>query len=532
VVTPPLPPGTPLESGAAAAPSFVESPGVAARFPDPPQPIRTPAFAPGHAGFTSNAELQAALRTLAREAADAPGAATVRLLELGSSQSGVPLQAVQITRDATLPGAAAARPAVLLMAQQHGDEPAGAEALLVVAQELARGRLQPLLEQIDVLLLPRVNPDGAAAGRRLSAGGIDVNRDHLLLRTPEAQAVAKLAREYDPAVVVDLHEYDAAAPWLAKFGALPRADALLQYASAAEVHEFVTRAAEEWFRRPLLQALSREGLSVEWYHTTSADPADRQVSMGGAQADTARNVFGLRNAVSLLVETRGAGLGRAHLARRVRSHVAAVESILASAARRSADLLKLRQFVAADVAAQACRGEMTVRAAPTPSEYTLTLLDPATGADRRVVVAWDSSLALTPLTRRPRPCGYLLRADQVDAALRLRALGLQVGRVEEPGELRGESFAETARRPAPRSPDAGIAASAVPLEIEARTAPVLVDVSAGSYYVGLDQPLGRLAAAALEPDAPQSFAAHRVVESLDAEVRVMQRPQMRIAALP
>lgn len=535
-VVPQTPPPTPPSGAPLAAdePVLTESPGVAARFPDPAVSYRTPAFAPGRTTFTSNAELQSLLRSLVREESPAANATTIRLIQVGSSQAGVPLDALYFTRD---PGVAApgrsARPTVLLVGQQHGDEPAGSEALLVIAQELAQGKLQPLLDRINVVLLPRANPDGTVAGKRISASGIDINRDHLLLRTPEAQAIATLARDFDPAVVVDLHEYSVLGRYVDKFGAVQRYDVLLQYAMTANLSEFVGKASEEWFRRPVLQALKAEGLSSEWYYTTSSDVADKKISMGGVQPDTGRNVHGLRNSVSVLIETRGIGLARAHLLRRVHSHVVAVTSILTSTATRSADLLKLRQFVAAEVSAKACQGEMVVEAAATPSEYTLTMLDPQTGADKKLAVTWDSALELTPVKRRARPCGYWLRADQIDAVLRLRGLGIVVHKLDDAGALRGETYRETAREMGVRSDVRGsIADAGGVLNVKVDLVPALIDVPAGSYYVGLDQPLANLVAAALEPDTQNSYVTNRVVSGVDGEARVLQRPELRMTPVP
>jgi hypothetical protein len=534
----PVVPVVPVSAASAPAPQ-VESAAVAARFPDPAISFRTPAFEPGHPGFTSNAELRTLLRGLARDSDGRAGATTVRLLQVGSSQTGIPLDALYFSHApvalaATGVTAAPARPTVLLIGQQHGDEPAGAEALIVIAQELAGGApLAAVLDQVDVVMLPRANPDGAATGRRLTASGIDANRDHLLLRTPEAQAIAQLAREFDPAVVVDAHEFVAIGPYLQKFGAVQRFDALSQYAMTADLPEFVTKASEEWFRKPLLQALKARGLSEEWYYTTSADPADRHVSMGGVQPDTGRNVYGLRNAVSFLVETRGSDLGRAHLARRVQTQLTAIGSLLRSAAAHADDLQKLRRFVAADVSAQACQGEAVVEAAATTSEYDLRMLDPQTGADRTVTVTWNSALELKPLKRRARPCGYWLGADQVDAALRLRALGVQVQRLDEAGALRGETFAETARELGARDDVRGsIADAGGILKLGVDLVPALIDVGAGSYYIGLDQPLANLVIAALEPDTQNSFAAHRIVTGLKSEARVLMRPEARMTPMP
>jgi murein tripeptide amidase MpaA len=172
---------------------------------------RTPAFEPGRGAYTSNAELRGLLHGLVHDGQGGANPTTVRLLQLGSSQTGVPLEALHFSREPVALAAAgttasAPRPVVLLIGQQHGDEPAGSEALIVIARELDRGSLAALLDRIDVVILPRANPDGAAAGQRGTASGIDMNRDHLLLRTPEAQAQAQLAREFNPVVVVDSHE--------------------------------------------------------------------------------------------------------------------------------------------------------------------------------------------------------------------------------------------------------------------------------------------------------------------------------------
>ncbi|MDE2627273.1 MAG: M14 family metallocarboxypeptidase [Burkholderiales bacterium] len=525
-------------AGAASAPApMVESPGVAARFPDPLVSYNTPAFEPGHAGFTSNAELRTLMHGLVRDGQGAANATTVRLLQVGSSQTGIPLEALQFSREpvplaSTGATASPARPTVLLVGEQHGDEPAGGEALIVVAQELAQGALAPLLDRINVVILPRANPDGAAADRRLTASGIDENRDHLLLRTPEAQAQAQLEREFKPVVVVDAHEYSAFGPYPAKFDALPRFDALVQYAMVANLPGFVTKASEEWFRQPMLQSLKAHGLSTEWYYTTSADPADKKVSMGGVQPDTMRNVTGLRNAVSFLIESRGVGLGRTHLLRRVYTQVTAITSVLKSAAARADDMQKLRGYVDAEVAAKACRGEMIVAAQPTPSEYNLRMLDPLTGADKTVTVAWDSALELHSLKVRARPCGYWLGADQTDAVLRLRALGLQVQRLDEAGELRGETYTVTARDFGERNDVRGsIADAGGVVHVKVERVAALIDARAGSYYVGLDQPLANLAIAALEPDTQSSYVTHRIVTDVARQARVLMQPALKMTPM-
>ncbi len=498
VAAPVLPPPAPL------------SDAVAARFPDPVMNYRTPALQAGRNDFTSHAELQAVLRGLVR---DAP--TVVRLLNLGASQSGVSIEALLFSRNADATPASlqrSGRPLVLLLGQQHGDEPASSEALIVLAQELTRGRLQSLLDRVNVVVLPRVNPDGAQAGLRNSANGVDIDRDHLLLKTPEAQALARLVRDYQPLVVAEAGEYAVSGLYAQKFAAVQRDDAHLQYATTGNLPPFFTKAAEEWFKQPLFASFKQHGLSVQWMHSTTNDLADKRLSMGGPLADNGRNVQGLKNVVSLVIATRGGGLGRMHFKRRVHTQVVAMTSVLQNAAQRGGDLLKLRQYVDADMSAQACKGQVVVEAGPTATEYTLQMLDPVTGADKTLTVNWDSALVLRELKVRKRPCGYWLDADQADAVARLRLLGVRVEQALAKGVVQGESYVEA--RP------------------EIKATPVLLDVPEGSYYVPLTQPLASLVVAALEPDTPASYLSAGVITGLAKQARVTALPGIKLSVMP
>ncbi|MBS0467671.1 MAG: succinylglutamate desuccinylase/aspartoacylase family protein [Proteobacteria bacterium] len=510
-----------------ATPEQPYGPAVAARFPDPSVRYETPGLADGRRAFTTNAELTQWLRDLALTQ---HGATRMQLLDLGLSQRGTPIQALVLTRAAGSDIAsleASRRPTVLLIGQQHGDEPAGAEALLVVARELAQGLLEPMLDRINVIVVPRANPDGADAGTRVTANGIDMNRDHLLLQTPEAQSLAKLVRDYRPIAIIDAHEYTVAGRYLEKFHALQRYDVLLQHATTANLPEFMTKAALEWYRQPMLKALETQGLTHEWYYTTSTKPDDLRLSMGGTQPDTGRNVNGLKNTVSMLLETRGIGIGRAHVQRRVHSHVTAVTSALRSTIDRASNLEQVRSYEARDIAAQACRGEIVVEAGPTLTQRELIMLDPETGADRPVRVDWNSSLQLKTLRKRPRPCGYWLADAATDAVERLKLLGLQVMRVAEGGSTLADTYHETSRESSERQDVRGTVAGGGPIvRVQVTPTRSAIDVPAGSYYVPLNQPLANLAVAALEPDTQNSYFANRLITNLGDTARVMTPPSV------
>lgn len=512
------------------------SAAVAARFAAPAVTYNTPGLQAGRTSFTTQDELQRWLHDQADTLSRSAGV-TAAVLSMGQSQQGQALEALVLTRGSgTDPAALAAtgRPTVLLIAQQHGDEPAGSEALLVVARELAQGLLQPLLEQINVVIVARANPDGAATQQRATAGGLDMHQDHLLLNTPEAQALARLTRDYRPTVVLDAHEYTVEGDYLQKFGAVQKFDALLQYASTANLPEFLSKAAEEWYRRPMLAALKGQGLTSEWSYSTSADPADKTISMGSVQPEVSPNTDGLKNMVSLLVQTRGAGLGRLDLQRRVHAQVTAITSVLGSTAQRASALTQLRPYLDKEVSAQACRGEAVVEAAPTPAQYDLLMLDPVSGADKIITVDWDSTLALRTLKNRVRPCGYWLAASSSTAAQRLRLQGLQVQRMLQPSALLGDMYVETARPDAARqaADSQADAAPNVNRMPNVNLVRGVIDAPPGSYYISLSQPLANLAIAALEPDAPGSYFSNQLLDGLASVARVMSPPSLQAEELP
>ena len=501
---------------------------VAARFPNPSVVYSTPGLGADRRAFTTNAEVGQWLRSLSDSVPR--GGTRTQLLQIGTSQRGEPIQGLLVTRAAGTDPASldkSGRPTVVLIGQQHGDEPAGSEALLVISRELAQGLLEPLLDRINVVVVPRANPDGAEVGTRVTANGVDMNRDHLLLNTPEARALAQVINDYRPILVVDAHEYTVVGRYLQKFNAIQRYDALLQYTTTANYPEFLTKASQEWFHQPMVAALKAQGLTSDWYYTTSTNLQDKRISMGGTQPDTGRNVHGLKNTVSLLIETRGVGIGRMHIQRRVHAQVTAITSALRTTAERAAHLEQVRSFVARDVSAMACRDQVVIEAEATPTQRDLDFLDPETGADRSIRVDWNSSLTLRNTKVRARPCGYWLSANASAAVERLRQLGIQVMKVAEPGSVLAESYRETARETGNRQDVIGtIAGGGDIVRVQVSTLRSAIDAPAGSFYVPLNQPRANLAVAALEPDTQNSYFANHLIQELGQSARVMAVPSL------
>ena len=109
---------------------------------------------------------------------------------------------------------------------------------------------------------------GSANGKRLfvsfKADATDGNTAVAFARLDNFRvAVNESSGGNHPAVVVDAHEYTVVGRFLQKFNAIQRFDALLQYTTTANTHEFITKAAEEWYRRPVLAALAGQQLTSE-----------------------------------------------------------------------------------------------------------------------------------------------------------------------------------------------------------------------------------------------------------------------------
>ena len=524
------------------AKALVEIDAIASQYPDPEVTIDSPTFAAGKTGFTSQQEMLVYIRGLA---AQSP---SMRVRQLRPSQQWRAIPLLVFAEPAVSSGAELSKngkPTVLLIGAQHGNEPAGGEAALAFAGMLANGKLDDILERVNILIVPRANPDGSAAFLRGLADGQDVNRDHLTLATPEGQALAHVFNDYQPEVVLDSHEFSVGGRWVEKFGALQKYDGLVQLATVANLPQAQAAAAETLFRQPLLQAFDRRALSHSWYYTTSWNKDDRTVAMGGVGPDTGRNIAGLRNAISFLLETRGVGIGKAHFKRRVYTHLTAIESVVNATAANAPQVLALNRQLRQEVAAKAGRGVLNVIGAATPGRHTLAMLDARSGQARAIEVDWMSALEIQPKLQRPRPFAYLLPASETRAAERLQALGVNVYQVTAKLQLGLEQGAQSYRltsRTQGRKQDvtgsAGAASDVVRVTTELEALPLAI--AAGWYYVPLDQPLANLAAAALEPESQSSYVSNGLLPAptVDGDgpaylplYRLAKRPRLAVEAL-
>ncbi len=302
------------------------------------------------------------------------------------------------------------RPAALFIGSQHGNEPAGREAMLIALRDLAFTNDAELVRQMreqQFLIIPTANPDGRTVNTRANANGVDLNRDHLTLSQPETQFIHTVARDWYPDTVADHHEYRKwAGPLETDIRYLwPRdlnVDPAVRSLSRTLCEDYIARGARS------------SGWTADEYWRHSVGPHSVYFINSG-EPTTATTTMGLRHSLSVLIESvregnlediGGEGTTSPENKRdRVARHVQAVDDTL----RFHRDYGDRARGVSADAAILAAQA----------------------GADRSRPTYWGGTDNDPPEDDEiddPPPCRYELthaQADEMATVLDLHAITIQ-----------------------------------------------------------------------------------------------------------
>ena len=339
----------------------------------------------GGADWTTLEEERAFLREIDR------ASERVSLSQLARTAQDRRIDLVQIASTQRTQEQIAAGRTVLLMCLQHGNEPAAREGCLETIRDLAYDQspaTRRLLASTTVLVVPTVNPDGRAANTRANSKGVDINRDHLALETEEAQAIARLVRDYRPQVVHDAHEYGGRADVYDR-------ELIRLWPRNLNVDEDVRALAKTLSTDYVDPTLQYEGFTTGeygiWY-----GPDDRPIAQVAGDEDERilRNTMGLRHVAGQLVESLVNDVDddeteTENKVRRVRTQVLSLQATLDFVLEQGAALKTATTTAAAEAAAEGAAGDQ-------PFFFA--------GADN--ALPSSSALDLTP------PCAYTLTAEQ------------------------------------------------------------------------------------------------------------------------
>ncbi|HEX8392379.1 MAG TPA: M14 family metallopeptidase [Longimicrobium sp.] len=450
----------------------------------------------------------------------------IHLTDFGATTEGrrLPLAVVGRVRDAS-PAAvrASGKTVVYVQGNIHAGEVEGKEALQVLLREIAQGRHARLLDSLVLLIAPIYNADGnerismtsrphqlgpvGGQGQRPNAQGLDLNRDHTKLDSPEARSLMDMARAYDPHVWMDLHTTNGTfhayhltyAPPLH-----PNTDALLTGPLNGEWLPTVVRRMKTEHGRELHDYGNVPTPESPW---AAAEGAERGWYSFDHRPRFSNNYAGLRNRFGILSEA----FAYLTFQERIRVTGEFVDEVLTWA---HANATRIRRATAAADARTLAGERLAVTArlhrAADPTEILMGAVDtvrhPTTGEPmmrRRDVLRPERMADYSTFEAAETevvPTAWLVPVELAEVAARLEAHGVRVERLAAPTRLSVEEFRIDSTRIAPQ-----------PFQnhrerrVWGRYVRTERVVPAGTLRVTSSQPLGRLAFTLLEPRSDDGF---------------------------
>lgn len=226
----------------------------------------------------------------------------------------------------------------------HGNEPAGDQAILAFLGKMDSNQTwaASLLENVDIVVLPRYNPDGVSYFQRRLATNFDPNRDHVKLARQQTRDIKRSFNKFAPHVAVDMHEYSATSRYGGDY--LPGADALYSAAKNLNIEPAIRSMSEELFAPAMAAHLEEQGFRWEPYVTgESSTESGSTITYyeAGSDAKIGRNGMGLSQAIVFLCEMRGIGLADQEFARRTATGLNMLEGIVQTASDNADEVLRV-----------------------------------------------------------------------------------------------------------------------------------------------------------------------------------------------
>ncbi len=292
---------------------------------------------------------------------------------------------------------------ILFYAQQHGDEVSGKDALLYLVREIANTP-QLLPRDVDLWIMPMVNPDGAEAGTRKNAAGADLNRDHIVLEQSETQALHRVARRLRPHVAVDCHEFTRDSEARRKRGWIAWPEITMDGLNNPLFDPAVVSAARRWVEESSA-AEAQAGHPYLRYSVGGLPPDDEQ-RHSAPDIDGGLNALGMYGGLSFIIE---AGVKRAQedssadLGNRVDACLVLFRRFLNGDGQQQEDLAAIQRARSRSLPAFIPTNYLWVNIGAKVVEFPVT--EAATGRTLRVPTA-NMMMDLAVKKSVPTPLGY------------------------------------------------------------------------------------------------------------------------------
>jgi hypothetical protein len=266
---------------------------------------------------------------------------------IGTSVEGRSIPALFFTSDGKFASRRGEKPVVIVFCQQHGNEPSGKEAALIVARSLLDEN-GALLERLDLVLIPQVNPDGSELGQRHNANDMDLNRNHVILSEPESMAVHRLFLDWMPEITLDVHEYNAVLERWIQEGYIKDADEMIGGVTNLNIDPEIMRFSRDVFIPQVGLGVEADGFRFHRYIV--GEPFEEKVVRYSTTAiNDGRQSLGIYNTLSFIIEGKRYGNLTNELERRTKGQVSAITRFLETAARNAGEALAIVNRARADM---------------------------------------------------------------------------------------------------------------------------------------------------------------------------------------
>ncbi|AOZ88002.1 peptidase M14 [Bacillus xiamenensis] len=466
-------------------------------YPEPDETFDTPAFQKKGEAFTTQEELQDFLRDIVSKSPYATQK------QIGTSIEGRSIPAIYFTKDRHI-SPLSKKPTIWLQAQIHGNEPASGESALVIAKRLAGDEGERILSHVNVIIVPRINPDGSYAFDRRLANGMDGNRDHMTLESPELIALHEEFNRYAPEVVIDAHEYDVGQKQfedIGPSGALKYHDLLILSGKNLNIPESIRLTSNELYVNGVRETLTNKGFSNDLYYTNTRGK-DGKIDLyeGGTDARIGRNALALSPALSFLVESRGIGIGRENFTRRVAAQVITHEKIIGTTVKHAK---QVKQQMVTERLKLVKKGlqpndddQVVIQDDfKAPVNDSLEMVDIEKGQTTNVPVRFHSASDAVPVLTRERPTAYLILPGHEGVERKLRTLGLKSVTLPVGMKVPVQAYQVTKREEK----------SSTDIQLETRLVEKKRQLPKGTKVYVTAQPETNLLSLALEPESKDSY---------------------------
>ena len=389
---------------------------------------------------------------------------------------------------------------LFMYAQQHGDEPSGKEAAIAFARDIATGEFADFLQNVDLYLIPQINPDGSEMRQRRNADGMDLNRAHLTLSTPEIVALHSVFDEHMPEVTLDIHEYGfASSSWVdagmyKDFG--QQIDGLTNANMSLELREYVWEQVIPTLRERLVP----RDVQLHRYLVVG-DPTERFRHSTAALND-GRNSMGIYNSLSFLIEGRNGATVEENIRERARQQLETMKAFATFFSENAADAKAMveeeRAKLRGDQVSPSVALVMDYVQDPDLPTVTVGIVDVESGAqETRVFENYFPALESTLSVRRP--LGYAIPPNLTDVLDVIGRHGIEARALAQPMPATVESY-QILAADSSRKEDKDF------LEVEAAMIRGDVVIPAGAVIVWCDQIQSNLIVSLLEPQSQWGLA--------------------------